>query len=85
MKSFDFVIKHEQGMHIRPAGLLAKQVKNYESLVCIEKNGKKTDVTRLMSVMTLGIKCGESIRVCIEGVDEEFVEKEIYKFFEENL
>ena len=30
MKTFDYVVKDELGIHARPAGLLVKEVKNYK-------------------------------------------------------
>ena len=43
MKTFQYVIKDEVGIHARPAGLLVKEVKKYQSKVTIEGNGKKSD------------------------------------------
>ena len=43
MKKFTYTIKDSVGIHARPAGLLAKKAKEFESVVTIDKNGK-TDV-----------------------------------------
>ena len=56
MKTFQYVIKDEVGIHARPAGLLVKEVKKYQSKVTIEGNGKKSDAGKLMAVMGMGIK-----------------------------
>ncbi len=85
MKSFNYVITDEQGMHVRPAGLLAKQVKKYSSEISIERDGKKINCAKLMAVMALGIKKGDSVDVIIEGEDEEKAFEEVKAFFEENL
>ena len=37
MKSFNYVITDEVGIHARPAGLLVKEAKKYESAVTIVK------------------------------------------------
>ena len=37
MKSFEYTIKDELGIHARPAGLLAKEAKKYSSVCMIEK------------------------------------------------
>ena len=53
MKEFTYTIKDEQGIHARPASVLAKEAKKYESSITISKGEKTVDVTRLMAVMGL--------------------------------
>ncbi|MCI5994701.1 MAG: HPr family phosphocarrier protein [Blautia sp.] len=85
MKSFNYVITDEVGIHARPAGILVKEAKKYASTIMIVKNGKKADATRLMALMGLGVKCGEEVTVEVTGDDEEAVCAEMEKFFKENL
>lgn len=85
MKKFDYTIKDELGIHVRPAGLLAKEGKKFKSSIIIKKDEKETDIRKLMSVMAMGIKCGETVSVLIDGVDEDNAYVEIKKFFENNL
>lgn len=85
MKKFEYTIKDELGIHARPAGLLVKEGKNYESKIVISKGGKEAEVTRLMAVMSLGVKCGDTIEVTIEGGDEDAAFEGIKNFFETNL
>ena len=40
MKSFDYIIKDEAGIHARPAGLLVKIAKQYSSKAVLKFNGK---------------------------------------------
>lgn len=85
MKKFSYTIKDEIGIHARPAGLLAKKAKEFESTVMIEKNGKSVNATKLMALMGLGVKCGETVNVTVEGADEEKAAAEMQSFFSENL
>ena len=71
MKSFNYVITDEVGIHARPAGLLVKEAKKYESAVTIVKGDRKADARKLMMLMSLGVKCGEEITVCSDGENEE--------------
>ena len=43
-----------------PAGLLVKLAKQYTSAITIEKNGKTCDMRKLMAVMGMGIRQGET-------------------------
>ncbi len=85
MKTFSYTIKDEIGIHARPAGLLAKKAKEFESTVMIEKNGKSVNATKLMALMGLGVKCGETVNITVEGTDEEKAAAEMQSFFSENL
>lgn len=85
MKRFEYVIKDEVGIHARPAGLLVKEAKKYESKITISKAGKSAEATKLMAVMGLGVKCGQTVQVTVEGTDEEKAYEDILVFFEANL
>lgn len=85
MKTFTYIIKDEIGIHARPAGMLAKEAKNFKSEILIEKNGKSVNATRLMMLMGLGVKCGETVRVTINGEDEAAAARAMEDFFTNNL
>ena len=85
MKSFEYVIKDSLGIHARPAGMLVKEVKKYESKITITKDGKEVDVSKLMALMALAVKCGDNVTVTCDGADEDVALTEMKKFFEENL
>ena len=53
MKEFKYVIKDEQGIHARPAGLFVKEAATFPCKVTIEKDGKEADAKRIFAVMGL--------------------------------
>lgn len=85
MRSFEYTITDEVGIHARPAGELAKKAKEYQSVVTIAKGEKKAEAKKLMAVMGLGVKKGDTVTVTIEGEDEETAALEMEKFFHVNL
>lgn len=85
MKTFDYVITDEIGIHARPAGILAKKAKEYHSKITILKGEKSAEAQKLMAVMALGVKKGDTITISAEGTDEEAAIAELKKFFEEHL
>lgn len=85
MKTFSYTIKDEVGIHARPAGMLAKLAKDFKSEIIIEKNGKKVNATKLMMLMGLGVKCGETVVVSVNGEDEDAAAKAMEEFFTANL
>ena len=85
MKSFNYTVKDELGIHARPAGMLVKEVKNFESKVTLEKDGRVIDAGRLMAVMSMGIKKDQTVTVTVEGAHEEAAYDALKAFFEANL
>lgn len=85
MKSFEYIIKDKNGIHARPAGLLSKTAKEFDSECVIEKDSKKVNLTKLMMLMGLAVKCGDKITVSASGSDEEAAIEALHRFFEENL
>lgn len=86
MKTFDYVITDEVGIHARPATLLAKKAKEMSATITlVNKDGKSAEAKKLMAVMGLGIKKGETVTVNVEGENEDAVAAEIETFFKENL
>lgn len=87
MKAFEYTIKDNEGIHARPAGLLVKEIVNYESAVSITSNatGKKVKASSVMMLMTLGVKKGMTITVTVEGADEDTAAAGIQAFLEANL
>ncbi|NTV78538.1 MAG: HPr family phosphocarrier protein [Clostridiales bacterium] len=85
MKSFDYIITDEIGIHARPAGLLVKEAKPFTSMITLTFGGKKVDVKKLMALMALGITQGSEITVTAEGDDEEEAIVKIEEFFKTNL
>lgn len=85
MRSFNYVITDEIGIHARPAGLLVKEAKNFVSEIIVKKGDKQVEVRKLMALMGLGVKCGDEITVEVVGEDEEAACKAMETFFKENL
>ena len=85
MKEFQYTVKDACGIHARPAGLLVKVVKGFSSTATLEKNGKTCDMRKLMAVMGMGIRQGETVTVTAEGEDEAAAIEAVEKFLTENV
>lgn len=86
MKKFEYTITDPVGIHARPAGLLVKAAKALDSTITIEKVGSKSAAaTKLMAVMGLGIKQGDTVSVTVEGGSEEANAAAMEQFFKDNL
>ncbi len=85
MKTFSYTVKDEVGIHARPAGLLAKKAKEFQSTITLEKDGKSAAATKLMAVMGMGVKCGDTVNVTVEGADEDTAAAAMEGFFKSNF
>ena len=85
MKIFEYTIKDELGIHARPAGLLVKEAKKFESECTITTDGKTKKLTQLMMLMSLGVKQGDTVTVSVDGADEDAAVAALKEFFENNL
>ena len=87
MKKINYTVVAEAGIHARPAGLLVKQAASFKSDIKLlnEENGKEADLKRLMAVMALGVKQGNSIVVTVEGEDEDDAYTVLESFLKENF
>jgi len=86
MKQFQYTVTDPMGIHARPAGLLVKAAKTLNSTITIEKaGGKSAHATKLMAIMGMAIKAGNTVTVTVEGGDEEANFRVIEQFFQENL
>ncbi|MBR5110489.1 MAG: HPr family phosphocarrier protein [Clostridia bacterium] len=85
MKSFEYTITDPVGIHARPAGVLVKEIKKYASTVTVKKGDKAVNALKLMALMGMGIKQGDTVTVEVDGADEATAAAEIEAFFKANL
>lgn len=85
MREFTYTITDPVGIHARPAGLLVKQVKAYESTITIGKDGKEVNALKLMALMGLCVKQGDTVAVKVDGADEEKAAAELEAWMQANL
>ena len=85
MTAFEYTITDSIGIHARPAGMLAKEAAKFKSKVFLHFGDKKADARRLIAIMGMGIKHGNTVRVEVEGEDEAEAAAQIEAFFKANL
>lgn len=85
MERFQYTITDEIGIHARPAGELAKLAKEFQSKIMVKTETKQADAEKLMAVMALGIRHGQTVTVEADGVDEKEAAEAVRKFFEAKL
>lgn len=85
MVSQKIVIKNEQGLHMRPAGVLAKAMTKYDCDVKIGIGEKEINGKSIMNIIGACIKCGTEIEIKCDGAKEEDALKEAISLIESGL
>ena len=85
MKSFTYVITHPDGLDVHPAAALNREIRSYKSDIVIHKGEKLATPRLFMQVLQLGIRCGETVTVTVEGENEEQEAKLLEAYFKANL
>lgn len=85
MKSINYTITDELGIHARPAGLLVKLAGGFQSDITIVKDGKEANAKRIMALMGLSATKGTEITVKVDGPDEDDAVKAVEDFLKANL
>lgn len=64
-------VELDPGLQARPAARFVQEAAKYASNVFLEKNDTKINAKSIMGLMSLAIAQGETIKLIIEGPDEE--------------
>ena len=78
-------IVNKLGMHARPATMIVKAASKYRSEFKIIKSDMEINGRSIMGVMTLAAEFGSELELVADGVDEEFLIKQIAKMFEDKF
>lgn len=85
LEQFNYILKDENGIHARPAGMLVKEASKYTSSINIKKGEKSADAKRLFSIMSLAAKKGDELSFSISGQDETDAAESLQNFLKANL
>ena len=84
MQEFYFQLHNPVGMHVRPAGLLVKEALKYDCDVRIRLEERSADAKHILSLLNLGAKAGDEIRVSTLGTDEAAAARDLHKFMSDH-
>ncbi len=73
------------GMHARPATMIVKAATKYRAEFHIIKDDMDINGRSIMGVMTLAAEYNSELELVADGVDEEFLIKEISELFAANF
>lgn len=79
-------VVNAEGLHMRPAGMVAKAAKEHsDSEIIMKANGRDIKAKAVMQIMAAGIKKGTDVELMVSGGDEQAVLDELVKMFEDGF
>ncbi len=70
-------LNNDDGLHARPAGVLAKAASQYTARIEIEAKGVSKNAKSVMSLLTLGLEKGDQIKLKVDGPEAELALNEL--------
>ena len=64
-----FVISNQEGLHLRPASILAKTADGFDSAITVHCNGTKAEANSVVSMILLDASYGKEVTVTAKGRD----------------
>ena len=76
-------VVNAEGLHMRPAGIIAKAAKEHpECEIMMKANGKDIKAKAVMQIMAAGIKCGSEVEITADGENEDAALAKAVEMFE---
>lgn len=75
------VVRNKTGLHARPATILAKLSRRYQSTIELIYNNKVIKLKSVLSILSAGISSGSVLEVMCNGLDEQDAMDEIKMLF----
>lgn len=68
------VVKHNVGLHARPASIFVQTANKFHAEITVRNvttNGEPVDAKSILMVLTLGVMQNHEIELCADGADEQ--------------
>lgn len=73
----EVIVKSKNGIHARPASVIADLSSKYTGSVSFHKDGKVYNGKSIMSIMSMGLRENDSVSVDVVGDDSHTLEKKL--------
>lgn len=71
MRQAKVVVRHEAGLHARPAAQFVKLAKQFASDIKVTNKGKTVSAKSMVLIMTLAVQPNTEIELTANGTDEQ--------------
>lgn len=75
-------IVNAYGIHCRPSGVISKAVMGYKGSIEVKApDGTTASPNSVLSLLSLGLTCGDTVTITVEGPDEEAMGEKLASLF----
>ena len=85
MEQAKVLIRHEAGLHARPAAQFVKLAKQFSSTITISSKGKTVSAKSMVLLLTLGVNKDAEIEIAANGEDEKQAVSSLVSLIENNF
>ena len=85
MEQAKVLIRHEAGLHARPAAQFVKLAKQFSSNITISSKGKTVSAKSMVLLLTLGVNKDSEIEIAANGEDEKQAVSSLVSLIENNF
>ncbi|HHW44808.1 MAG TPA: HPr family phosphocarrier protein [Desulfotomaculum sp.] len=77
-----FLVKNKTGLHARPASIFIRTANKYKCDIRLKKGDQEIDAKSMISLLSLGVGQGTTIKIITSGEDEEAAMNELMQLLE---
>jgi phosphotransferase system HPr (HPr) family protein len=85
MPETTLIVRHEVGLHARPASLFVQTAKQFDADIQVSHSDQQANAKSILGVLTLGAEQGAEITICAEGQDAEEALRALEALVESNF
>lgn len=85
MEQAKVLVRHEAGLHARPAAQFVKLAKQFSSDITISSKGKTVSAKSMVLLLTLGVNKDSEIEIAANGEDEKQAVSSLVSLIENNF
>ena len=85
MEQAKVLIRHQAGLHARPAAQFVKLAKQFSSNITISSKGKTVSAKSMVLLLTLGVNKDSEIEIAANGEDEKQAVSSLVSLIENNF
>lgn len=85
MYEAEVVIMNEQGLHARPASIVARKASKFTSHITLIKDGKEFNAKSIINILSMAASKGDKLRIVAMGNDETKAVEELKIVIEKEI
>jgi len=78
-------VENEEGIHLRAADLIAKQVRRFDAKVALTKDLQRVEGSEVLQILSLGTLQGDQVVLEADGADAEEALDALTRLFAEGF